>query len=89
MKQEEFPSNWLDSPLPQSSPPLWSPEPAEFSGDEDEDEKGNVCTGQLVEWTAGLVWDTYAYGNHDDDSVGWTPTGFSGSTHGVQEISED
>lgn len=60
---------------------MWSPEPAESSEDEDEDEKGGVCTGQLVEWTAGSVWDTYAYGNHDDDSVGWTPTGFSGSTH--------
>jgi len=60
---------------------VWSPEPAESSEDEDEDEKGGVCTGQLVEWTAGSVWDTYAYGNHDDDSVGWTPTGFSGSTH--------
>lgn len=37
------------------------------------------CTGQLVKWVAGSIWETYAYQQHNDDLIGWTPVGFKGS----------
>jgi hypothetical protein len=36
----------------------------------------DVCTGQLVEWLAGSVWDTYAYQQHNGNVIGWTPIGY-------------
>lgn len=56
----------------------------------------NRCEGQLVEWTPGSVWETYAYQQHDSEDIGWIPIGFKGShwirvrsksCHGV--LSED
>ena len=39
----------------------------------------NFCTGQLVEWVPGSIWETYAYGQHKDgEGVNWTPVGFDG-----------
>ncbi|KAF8165819.1 hypothetical protein B0H34DRAFT_671570 [Crassisporium funariophilum] len=32
----------------------------------------NSCTGQLIQWLPGLVWDLYAYHQHTDNSLPWT-----------------
>ncbi|KAF8150234.1 hypothetical protein B0H34DRAFT_667193 [Crassisporium funariophilum] len=32
----------------------------------------NSCTGQLIQWLPGSVWDSYAYHRHTDDSLPWT-----------------
>lgn len=34
------------------------------------------CIGILVQWTPGLVWDTYPYQLHSVSSVDWEPIGF-------------
>ncbi|KAG5634291.1 hypothetical protein H0H81_002523, partial [Sphagnurus paluster] len=39
------------------------------------------CPGQIVEWYPGSVWETYAYQQHDDPSMTWTPVGFEGSKY--------
>jgi hypothetical protein len=39
----------------------------------------NICTGQLVEWTPGSVWETYAIQSHENGSIGWNPVGFEDS----------
>ncbi|EDR04579.1 uncharacterized protein LACBIDRAFT_330513 [Laccaria bicolor S238N-H82] len=38
----------------------------------------NVCTGQIIEWKAGSVWDTYAFQQHDGNDIGWAPIGYEG-----------
>ena len=40
---------------------------------EHDEEKDNPCKGQLVTWIAGSIWDNYAYGQHDDDRIPFTP----------------
>ena len=84
MVKQDFPwdPSYNAEILPHSSPPP-TLEIEALPSDEDNDNELNVCNGQLIEWTPGPVWDTYAYGSHasGDDSVGWTPTGFEGSTH--------
>lgn len=83
-KQEDIPweTNYKSETLPDSSLPIATLEFGDVS-DNDSEYELDPCNGQLIEWTPGSVWDTYAYGNHayDDDSVGWTPIGFEGSTH--------
>jgi len=37
------------------------------------------CTGVLVEWTAGSVWDTYPYHQHGVRNHPWEPIGFEGN----------
>ncbi|KAF8153087.1 hypothetical protein B0H34DRAFT_677283 [Crassisporium funariophilum] len=32
----------------------------------------NSCTGQLIQWLPGSVWDLYAYHRHTDNSLPWT-----------------
>ncbi|KAF8155859.1 hypothetical protein B0H34DRAFT_675971 [Crassisporium funariophilum] len=32
----------------------------------------NSCTGQLIQWLPGSVWDLYAYHQHTNDSLPWT-----------------
>ena len=53
------------------------------SFDSDSNSEGDVgsfpmdaCTGQLIKWEAGSIWDTYAYPHHDDDAIGWMPIGY-------------
>jgi hypothetical protein len=41
----------------------------------------DACTGQLVKWEAGSIWDTYAYPQHDDDAIGWMPIGYEGGNY--------
>ena len=41
----------------------------------------DACTGQLIKWEAGSIWDTYAYPHHDDDKIGWTPIGYEGGNY--------
>lgn len=38
-----------------------------------------VCTGVLIEWTAGSVWDTYPYHQHGIRNHPWEPIGFEGN----------
>ena len=62
-------------------------EELDLESDTDIDDRGyvkileeNACTGQHIEWSAGSVWSTYAYAQHEDgDGVDWTPIGFDGS----------
>jgi len=60
--------------LPPSSPPPPSPASGwgsfydEESNEQFEETSSDKCKGQLIEWVAGSVWDTYAYQQHDDDS---------------------
>ena len=62
-------------------------EELDLDSDTDIDDRGyvkileeNACTGQCIEWSAGSVWSTYAYAQHEDgDGVDWTPIGFDGS----------
>jgi hypothetical protein len=37
------------------------------------------CTGTLVQWTPGSVWDTYPYHQHGIRSLSWEPIGFDGN----------
>jgi len=37
------------------------------------------CTGVLVHWTAGSVWDSYPYMQHSIRSLPWEPIGFDGN----------
>ena len=37
-----------------------------------------LCKGQVVKWTAGSIWETYAYQQHDDSEFGWIPIGYEG-----------
>lgn len=67
--------------LPPSSPPTeWessgSESPETRIDDNLETIPDNVCTGQLIQWLAGSVWDTYAYQLHDDNVIGWMPIGY-------------
>jgi hypothetical protein len=34
------------------------------------------CTGVLVQWKPGLVWDSYPYQQHIKKSLSWEPIGF-------------
>jgi hypothetical protein len=38
----------------------------------------NPCRGQAVRWTAGSVWSTYAFQQHEDENFLWRPIGFKG-----------
>lgn len=75
-----------DNYLPRSSPPE-SPEhlasalnlAGDSSSESDSDDIENFCNGQHIKWIAGSIWETYAYQQHDDESMGWTPVGFKGS----------
>jgi hypothetical protein len=77
------------SPLPPSSPPAYFQHPQsdeseieEFEEDGGEDSlPRNACTGQLIKWESGSVWETYAYPQHDDDAIGWTPIGYEGGNY--------
>ena len=48
--------------------------------EDSEDQMPNIvyCGGQLVQWTSGSVWDSYAYQLHNDDSLPWNLIGFKG-----------
>lgn len=77
----------LEGYLPPSSPP---PESPNSENDLDDLIQGlgdtvdgaslpeNLCQGQVVVWTAGSLWDTYAYQQHDDNRISWTPIGYEG-----------
>lgn len=76
--------------LPPSSPPPLSPASGwgseksfndEESKDQFQERSSDRCKGQLIEWVAGSVWDTYAYQQHDNDSIRWTPVGYEGTSH--------
>lgn len=42
-----------------------------------EDTKSNWdCSGQPIEWTAGSVWDSYAYQLHNNDTLPWKLVAF-------------
>jgi hypothetical protein len=41
----------------------------------------DACTGQLIKWEAGSIWDSYAYPHHDDDKIGWMPIGYEGGNY--------
>jgi len=62
--------------LPPSSPPPLSPASGwesfydDESNEQFEETSSDKCQGQLIEWVAGSVWDTYAYQQHDNDSIG-------------------
>ncbi|PPQ96609.1 hypothetical protein CVT26_010742 [Gymnopilus dilepis] len=79
--------------LPPSSPPSHSfslPDSEELDikpvkeQEEDREEVHNTgacilltCPGQKIRWTAGSVWDNYAYHIHLDDSTPWRLENFS------------
>jgi hypothetical protein len=76
------------SPLPPSSPPAYLKHPqsdeSEIEDFEEEDDDcllENACTGQLIKWEAGSVWETYAYSQHEGDAIGWTPIGYEGGNY--------
>ena len=52
-------------PLPGSSPPIYSSDlDSDGSGDESpgyQSENSSYCTGQLIFWKPGPIWDNYAY----------------------------
>jgi hypothetical protein len=48
-----------------------------------------ACTGVLVEWTAGSVWDTYPYHQHGIRSHPWEPIGFEGNDSWLRLRSKD
>lgn len=80
-----------ESTLPPSSPPpyLHSPESETESDieamgetfDDDGSFPMDACTGQLIKWDAGSIWDTYAYTHHDDEKIGWMPIGYEGGNY--------
>ena len=82
-------SHWHDGgidisdPLPGSSPPIYSTDlDSDGSGDSDESPdypSENYCTGQLVFWKPGSIWDNYAYEQHADSTLGWKPIGIENS----------
>jgi hypothetical protein len=39
------------------------------------------CTGQLIKWEAGSVWDTYAYQQHELSTTTWNLIGFEGANY--------
>ncbi|KAF4567094.1 hypothetical protein EYR40_006090 [Pleurotus pulmonarius] len=40
------------------------------------------CTGVIVEWTPGSVWDTYPYQSHGSSyQIGWSIVGFESNKH--------
>jgi hypothetical protein len=47
------------------------------------------CTGVLVEWTAGSVWDTYPYHQHGVRNLPWEPIGFEGNDSWLRLRSKD
>ena len=70
----------FSDPLPGSSPPIYSSDlDSNSSGVESLDyyqcENSSYCTGQLVFWKPGSIWDNYAYEQHADDTLGWKPIG--------------
>ena len=75
--------NHLSDPLPGSSPPIYSSDldsDSDASGSGDESPQAdypseNYCTGQLVFWKPGSIWDNYAYEQHADNTLGWRPIG--------------
>lgn len=79
------------SPLLPSSPPTYFQRPqsdeseiVDFEEEEDDEEDSllrNACTGQLIKWESGSVWETYAYPHHDNDAIGWTPIGYEGGNY--------
>jgi hypothetical protein len=55
----------------------------ENSDGDDLDERGylkvpedDVCMGLVVQWIAGSLWNSYAYQEHKDDTLGWKPIAF-------------
>ena len=48
-----------------------------------------ACTGVLVEWTAGSVWDTYPYHQHGIRKHLWEPIGFEGNDSWLRLRSKD
>ncbi|KAF8962220.1 hypothetical protein BDZ97DRAFT_1920689 [Flammula alnicola] len=71
--------------LPPSSPPPASPGPEielENSLDIPENNADSIfdaiCNGQLIEWMAGSIWDTYTYQQYNDDQIECTPIGYEG-----------
>ena len=83
---EVIENNHLDFDLPPSDPPDYSSLNSEDS--EDDDSEGEVpdlpefiqCTGQAVTWLPGSIWDTYAYQQHDSDTIPWFPIGMVDTT---------
>ncbi|KAF8872535.1 hypothetical protein BD779DRAFT_1679648 [Infundibulicybe gibba] len=63
--------------LPPSSPPsfeLNSPvTDVSSDGHSSDIDEENECMGQSIKWQAGSVWDTYAYAQHDDETIPWAP----------------
>ena len=47
------------------------------------------CTGVLVEWMAGSVWDTYPYHQHGVRKHPWEPIGFKGNDSWLRLRSKD
>ena len=41
--------------------------------------ESHECTGVLVHWTAGSVWDSYPYMQHVVRALPWEPIGFDGN----------
>lgn len=47
---------------------------------EDDDGQGTECTGVIVEWKPGSVWNTYPYQQHAERSLPWEIIGFENDT---------
>lgn len=80
------------STLPPSSPPPYLQSPVSETGSDigdvvqtfekdDDSFPTDACTGQLIQWDAGSIWDTYAYPHHDDNEIGWMPIGYEGGNY--------
>ncbi|KAF8907600.1 hypothetical protein CPB84DRAFT_1822391 [Gymnopilus junonius] len=61
-----------DSPSQSPGPSLTS-----FSIPKIHRPKLHKCPGVEVAWSAGSIWATYAYRQHEGDSVRWKPIGFN------------
>jgi hypothetical protein len=46
------------------------------------------CTGVLVHWAAGSVWDSYPYMQHSVRSLSWKPIGFNGNNNWLRSQSK-
>ncbi|PPR04251.1 hypothetical protein CVT26_004196 [Gymnopilus dilepis] len=46
--------------------------------------KLRLCPGIDVEWSAGSIWATYAYHQHEGDSLPWTPVGFDSKNNTIR-----